>query len=100
MYIFAYAMQLLALLCALGGAGMALIQLWQGRANWLHLIEKAHWLVSGALLLASALLLHALFWQADFLSAHCLLGRAAWLHAVLGIDRGPWGQHLWLSEAA
>ncbi len=63
MYIFAYAMQLLALLCALGGAGMALIQLWQGRANWLHLIEKAHWLVSGALLLASALLLHALFWQ-------------------------------------
>lgn len=63
MYIFAYAMQLLALLCALGGAGMALFQLWQGRTNWLPLIEKAHWLISVALLLASALLLHALFWQ-------------------------------------
>ncbi|MDO5484079.1 MAG: heme lyase CcmF/NrfE family subunit, partial [Desulfovibrionaceae bacterium] len=63
MYIFAYAMQLLALLCALGGAGMALLQLWQGRADWLNIIEKAHWIISGALLLASALLLHGLFWQ-------------------------------------
>lgn len=65
MYVFAYAMQLLALLCALGGGGMALLQLWQGRGDSLRLAEKAHWVVSGALLLASALLLHALFWH-DF----------------------------------
>ena len=65
MYVFAYAMQLLALLCALGGGGMALLQLWQGRADSLRLIEKAHWAVTGGLLLASALLLHALYWH-DF----------------------------------
>lgn len=65
MYVFAYAMQLLALLCALGGGGMALLQLWQGRGDSLRLIEKAHWVITGALLLASALLLHALFWH-DF----------------------------------
>ena len=65
MYVFAYAMQLLALLCALGGGGMALLQLWQGRADSLRLIEKAHWVVTGGLLLASALLLHALYWH-DF----------------------------------
>ncbi|MBQ3059039.1 MAG: heme lyase CcmF/NrfE family subunit [Desulfovibrio sp.] len=63
MYVFAYTMQLLALLCALGGAGMSLLQLWQGRTDWLPVIEKAHWLISGALLLASAMLLHALYWQ-------------------------------------
>lgn len=65
MYVFAYALQLLALLCALGGCGMALLQLWQGRGDILRLIEKAHWIVSGALLAASAILLHALYWH-DF----------------------------------
>lgn len=65
MYVFAYAMQLLALLCALGGCGMVLLQLWQGRADILRLIEKGHWIISGALLVASALLLHALYWH-DF----------------------------------
>ena len=63
MYVFAYAMLLLALLCALGGGGMALLQLWQGRSDHLHLLEKAQWGVAGALFLASACLLHALFWQ-------------------------------------
>lgn len=63
MYVFAYAMLLLALLCALGGGGMALLQLWQGRSDYLRLLEKAQWGVTGALLLASACLLHALFWQ-------------------------------------
>lgn len=63
MYIFAYAMLLLALLCALGGSGMALLQLWQGKSDHLRLLEKAQWGVGGALLLASASLLHALFWQ-------------------------------------
>lgn len=65
MYVFAYALQLLALLAALGGGGMALLQLWQGRGDTLRLIEKAHWAVSGSLLVASALLLHALYWH-DF----------------------------------
>ena len=63
MYIFAYAMLLLALLCALGGGGMALLQLWQGKSDHLTLLEKAQWGVGAALLLASACLLHALFWQ-------------------------------------
>lgn len=65
MYVFAYALQLLALLCALGGCGMALLQIWQGRGDILRLIEKAHWIITGALLLASAILLHALYWH-DF----------------------------------
>ena len=63
MYVFAYAMLLLGLLCALGGGGMALLQLWQGRSDHLRLLEKAQWGIAGALLLASACLLHALFWQ-------------------------------------
>ncbi len=65
MYVFAYALQLLALLCALGGAALAVMQLWQGRSDALHLVEKAQLALTGALLLASALLLHALFWN-DF----------------------------------
>ncbi|MBD5647715.1 MAG: heme lyase CcmF/NrfE family subunit [Desulfovibrio sp.] len=63
MYVFAYAMLLTALLCALGGGGMALLQLWQGRSDHLRLLEKAQWGVAGALFLAAACLLHALFWQ-------------------------------------
>lgn len=65
MYVFAYALQLLALLCALGGAALAAVQLWQGRSDALHLVEKAQLVLTGALLTASALLLHALFWH-DF----------------------------------
>lgn len=65
MYIFAYGMLLLSLLCSLGGAGLALFQLWQGRSGALHVVEKAQLVLTGALVLASALLLHALFWN-DF----------------------------------
>jgi len=65
MYVFAFALQLLALLAAVGGGGLALLQLWQNRGDSLPLVEKAHLCISGALLLASALLLHALFWN-DF----------------------------------
>ena len=69
MYVFAFALQLLALLAALGGGGVALLQLWQNRADSMALVEKAHLVISGALLLASALLLHALFWN-DFSVAY------------------------------
>ena len=65
MYVFAFALQLIALLAALGGGGLALLQLWQNREDSLPVVEKAHLVISGALLLASALLLHALFWN-DF----------------------------------
>lgn len=65
MYVVAYALQLLALIFAVGGSALALLQLWQQREDALRLVEKAHWAVTGALLLASALLLHALFWN-DF----------------------------------
>lgn len=63
MYILAYASLLLALLISLGAGGMALLQLWQERDNYLPVIRNAHWLLCGAILLASALLLHALFWE-------------------------------------
>lgn len=65
MYFFAYALQLLLLLCALAGGGLAIFQLYEGRSHALAIVERLHWLTSGALLLASALLLHALFWK-DF----------------------------------
>lgn len=65
MYVFAYALQLLALVCALGGAALAAVQLWQGRSDALHLVEKAQIILTSALLVASALLLHALYWN-DF----------------------------------
>ena len=69
MYVFAFALQLVALLAALGGCGLALLQLWQNREDSLAVVEKAHLVISGALLLASALLLHALFWN-DFSVAY------------------------------
>lgn len=63
MYILAYICLLAGLLCAAGCAGFALIQLWQGRSDHLSLIRKAQWVTSGCLSLASAILLHALFWE-------------------------------------
>ena len=57
MYFIAYAMQLLTLICALGGSALALLQLWQQRGDALALIEKVHWTITGALSLAAALLL-------------------------------------------
>ncbi len=65
MYIFAYGMLILALLASLGGAGLAVMQLFQGRASALWFIEKAQALMTMALVLASAILLHALYWN-DF----------------------------------
>ena len=65
MYLLAYALQILALCAAVVGGGLALLHLWHGRGEYLPLVEKAHAVISAALLLASALLLHALFWN-DF----------------------------------
>ncbi len=65
MYIFAYAMLIVALLTSLGGTGLAVMQLFQGRANALWLVEKAQAVMTFALVLASAILLHALYWN-DF----------------------------------
>lgn len=67
MYIFAYAMILLGFVCSLGGGLLALLLLWQGNDHprACRGIEWAQHLGFAALLLASALLLHALFWN-DF----------------------------------
>ena len=53
MYVFAFALLLLALLASLGGGGLALLQLWQGREDSLRIVEKAHVVISGALLIAA-----------------------------------------------
>lgn len=63
MYIFAYVCLLLALLGSLGGSGLALLQIREGSHAHLGLIRAISWLVTGCLLLAAALLLHALYWQ-------------------------------------
>ncbi|MDR2694980.1 MAG: cytochrome c biogenesis protein CcsA [Deltaproteobacteria bacterium] len=65
MYFFAYGLLLLALFCALGGGALALLQLWQGRSELLPFVEKTQLVLAAALLAASALLLHALYWH-DF----------------------------------
>ncbi|MDR3320569.1 MAG: cytochrome c biogenesis protein CcsA [Desulfovibrio sp.] len=61
MYVFASTMQFLTLLCALFAGGLALYDIWRGRNDMLPLIEKFHWIITVALLLASAVLLHALY---------------------------------------
>lgn len=63
LHISGYLCLLVALLCSLGGGGLAILQLCEGARNNLSLVRKAHWAVSACLLLASALLLHALFWE-------------------------------------
>ena len=66
MYIFAYLMQILALVAALGTSSAALMELWGSSKRAVRLVpfvEHAHLVVTGALWLASALLLHALFWH-------------------------------------
>ncbi len=65
MYVFAYSMLVLAMLCCFGGALVAATNLFQGKGNGLFIIEKAQTIMSAALVLASALLLHALYWN-DF----------------------------------
>lgn len=64
MYFFAFALLLLTLLLASGGGILALLQLWRPQERpTLPLVEKIHWGVSLCLLVASACLLHALYWQ-------------------------------------
>lgn len=63
MCVFSYICLLAALLASLGASGLALLQLWSGAAGSLPLIRKAQWLISACLLLASAGLLHVLYWQ-------------------------------------
>ena len=58
MYVFAFALLLLALLASLGGGGLALLQLWQGREDSLRIVEKAHVVISGALLIGHSESLH------------------------------------------
>lgn len=63
MYIFAYICLLLALVTSAAGGSCALFRLWQPGGAPASFAEKASFAVAGALLLASALLLHALYWQ-------------------------------------
>lgn len=63
MAIFSYICLLAAFLGSLGGGGLALMQLWDGHYSYLPFVQRAHWLVTGPLLFASAGLLHVLFWQ-------------------------------------
>lgn len=63
LHISAYLFLLLALLVALGCSGLSLLQLYEGRPTQLRLIRGGQYVVSGSLLLSSALLLHALFWE-------------------------------------
>ncbi len=65
MYQFAYAMLITAMLCSLGGAMFCAMLLFQGRSAGLAIIEVAQTIMTAALILASAMLLHALYWN-DF----------------------------------
>lgn len=60
MHLAPYAFLLLALFCALGGAGAGVAQLWQNRTPDLPWVERAHAGVTLSLLAASGFLLHAL----------------------------------------
>lgn len=63
MYIFAYVCLLVGLLASLGCGGMALMRLWRGRSDQLSFLGHGNIVISACLALASALLLHALFWE-------------------------------------
>ncbi len=63
MAIFSYICLLIAFIAAFGAGCLALMQLWEEQGNMLVLVRRAHWLVTVCLLLASAGLLHVLFWQ-------------------------------------
>ena len=60
MYIFAYYMLQLALFCAVGGVVVAGLQLWQGRAQS-GILAAAQHVLSLALVIASGILLYALY---------------------------------------
>lgn len=63
MAIFSYVCLLAAFLGAVGGGLLALLQLWEKNYSRSIIIDNLHWLISLCLLLASAGLVHALFWQ-------------------------------------
>ncbi|MBO4335947.1 MAG: heme lyase CcmF/NrfE family subunit, partial [Desulfovibrio sp.] len=63
MYYFGYLALVLAMLFSLLAVLAAFMDLWQNNAHNVKRIELAHLPVSLCLLLASAALLHALFWQ-------------------------------------
>jgi cytochrome c-type biogenesis protein CcmF len=58
-------MQYLALAASIAAGGAALTALLRGDGRLLRFVEKGHWVTSVALVLASSLLLHALYWN-DF----------------------------------
>lgn len=60
MYLAAYILLLLALLCALGGAGMGVAQLWQGRDADLGWLERANLVTAGCFVVSSGILMYAL----------------------------------------
>lgn len=63
MYLAGFISVLLALLASVGGAGFALLQLWDNHQTNDTIIRKFSWIICGSLLFSSAALLHALFWQ-------------------------------------
>lgn len=63
MYLAGFICLLLALLLSVWGGGLALLRLWERKSANLTLIRYLSWGVCGAFSLASAILLHALFWQ-------------------------------------
>lgn len=63
MYLAGFVSLLLALLLSVWGGGLALLRLNAGISENVKLIRNLSWGVCGAFLLASAILLHALFWQ-------------------------------------
>lgn len=63
MAVFSYICLLAAFVASFGGGCLALLQLWENSDSCSAFVQKAHWLVTICLLLASAGLLHVLFWQ-------------------------------------
>ncbi|MBQ7585314.1 MAG: heme lyase CcmF/NrfE family subunit [Desulfovibrionaceae bacterium] len=63
MYYLGYFALILTFLASLAASINGLLLLWRGQRETNLLINKAHWLTSFSLLLASAALLHGLFWQ-------------------------------------
>ncbi len=60
MYHFAYLLLLMALMTCVSASGYALVLVWNDRKDWSVLVEKAHIVVTTAMVLASAILLYAL----------------------------------------
>lgn len=63
MYLAGFICLLLALLLSVWGGGLALLRLWEGTNTNPSLIRNLSWGVCGAFSIASATLLHGLYWQ-------------------------------------